>query len=463
MSVALRRFLLLTILVSCASRSQPAEVVEPLVLDGATIIVGTGAAPIRDGVVVIREGRIELVGSAETYAPPDGATIMDLRGKWLIPGLSDMHVHIFGAAVQTQEVLSRLLAFGVTTMRITAAPETDDGEGGVITREQVLSGGLLGPNVFTAGPMLDASKSRDWAAIVETADDVRTEVRRQAAAGVDFIKFYVGLGPDLIGVGITEAHAAGLETIGHLGATGWAEAAELGIDHLVHSGLSGPTWELSEREDVEHSGSFFVTNDILPNLDFESPKAVVLARLLADKGVTVEPDLVLTEAMYWSGDPQLLEDRLEPEIGPAWLTAPWIGNRQVFGSRPDDTDRRTLQSTFESNLGFIRLLHDSGVRLLVGTDLMNPWMTPGVSVHREMALLSEAGISNMDVLTIATRNAAASVDRLEDFGTLEVGKRADLVVLAADPLADIRNTRKIEWVVKDGETYDPKELLGDAP
>ncbi len=458
MRIGLASLLVVAGLTASPSESQPRPAPGTLVLEGATIIDGTGADPIQDSVVVISDGRIQFIGNRMAYEPPDDATTIDVRGKWLTPGLSDMHVHIFGDAPQTQEILNRLLAFGITTMRIAAAPETDNGEGGVITREQIQAGALTGPNVFSAGPMLDASKSWDWAVVVETADDVRDEVRRQAAAGVDFIKLYVGLGPDLIRAAIDEADIVGLETIGHLGATSWAQAAELGIDHLVHSGLSGPTWELSTSDDFDESGAF-PSSSMLAELDFASPAAVALAQLLADKGVTVEPDLVLTEAIYWSGDPELLAERLEPEIGPAWLTANWIGNRQAFGPRPDDAGREILQATFESNLGFVRLLHDSGVRLLVGTDLMNPWMTPGVSVHRELELLSQAGIPAIDVLTIATRNAAAAVDRLDDFGTLEAGKRADVVVLAADPLADIRNTRAIDWVIKDGHVLDPASLL----
>ena len=114
---------------------------------------------------------------------------------------------------------------------------------------------------------------------------------------------------------------------------------------------------------------------------------------------------------------------------------------------------------FPSILEFVGLLHETGVTLTAGSDLMNPWMTPGVSLHRELELLVQAGIPPATVLTIATRNAAVALDRASDFGTLEVGKMADIVVLTADPLLDISNTRQIEWVLKNGDLFAQQDLL----
>ena len=447
------------LLVALGCGRQPAETADSdaLVLTGATVIDGTGTAPRPDAVVVVRNERIEHVGDAATYRVPAEATVLDLRGRWILPGLIDMHAHLPSTEAQQRSVLRRLLAFGITTFRSPAARPG----AGVEPRDKLVTGQLVGPRMFTAGRLLDGPSSGwDWAAVVQTEDDVRREVRAQAQRGVDFIKLYTGLGPDLVKAGIDEAHAQGLKVVGHLDRTSWAEAAEAGIDDLVHSGLGGPTWELASTEDIERLRSSWRVID-RTEVDFQGPRARALARTLLDNEVVVGPNLVLTEGMFWGDDPEAF-GRLEPEIGPAWLMEPWMGqpNPITAGSSPEDYGR--MQSAFPAVLAFVRLLYDAGVTLTAGSDLMNPWMTPGISLHRELELLHAAGIPTMDVLTIATRNAAIALDGVSDFGTIEVGKVADIIVLAEDPLLDIRNTRTIEWVLTRGQLLDPQGILRDA-
>ena len=305
----------LSAVVSCQEQPVDDGESQVLVLTSATVIDGTESARRADAVVAIVDGRIEHGGELSNYNLPSSATVLDLEGRWLIPGGADMHAHLPGTEDQQPAVLRRLLSFGITTLRNTAAEPA----AGVPVRLKWLRANWVGPRYFFAGPLLDAPNGIwDWAAVVETEEDVREEVRRQAEEGVDFIKLYFGLSRDLVRVGIEEAHAHALKANGHLGPTSWAEAAELGIDSLVHSWLYGPTWEISTSREIQTARDWRTAD--LSTLDFHGPTAVALAESLREHEVVVGPNLVLTEAVFWGDDPTALA-RLEPEVGPERLPA----------------------------------------------------------------------------------------------------------------------------------------------
>jgi imidazolonepropionase-like amidohydrolase len=291
-----------------------------------------------------------------------------------------------------------------------------------------------------------------------TEAEVTLEVQRQATAGVEFVKVYFNMPPSLVKAAIDEAHAHDLKVIGHLGLTSWQQAAEFGIDALTHVGVfGGASWELSS-EDVEPVTDFNDIIALLPTIDFSGPKAVALAQTLRENDVAVDPTLVISETNTWGDDPTIVE-RYGPDIGPSWLTEGWGSSphprAQFFSAEAFEQ----LKAAFTGTLAFVRLLHESGVTLLAGTDTTAPWVAPGTSYHRELELLNQAGIPPRDVLRIASYNAALSLDQLENFGTLEAGKIADIVVLNADPLANIGNTREIDIVIKAGQIIDPRALL----
>ncbi len=462
--------LFLSMSAACPPRAELVEGEALIVLEGATLIDGTGAGPSDSTVVVLEREMIKRIGKLGTLRYPADAQVLDLRGRWLVPGFVDMHSHIPAPPDQDQ-ILRTYLAFGVTTlMNPVATPET-----GIEPKAALATGGLIGPTMFTAGRGLNGASAFDNFSIfvrVDSEADARAEVERQAAAGVDFIKIFAHLEPVLVAAAIDEAHARGLKVTGHLGRTSWREAIDSGIDVLLHSALAGPTWELvPELERTRFRNNIFPPRNGLAKyeaslfrewrelVDLHGPLFHDLVTVIVERDVTVDPNLVVFESIIW-GDDEEARERLEPEVAPESWAEAWR-SQSVNPSTADwdEDDFAEAKATWPLFLEMIRIFHERGVRMTAGSDLANPWITPGVAYHRELQLLVSAGIPPLEVLSIATRNAAETLGVLHTFGTVEEGKRADLVVLGANPLDDIRNTRAILAVIQRGARYNPDELL----
>ena len=423
-----------------------------VVLEGATLIDGSGAAPRARSVVAMRGGRIVAVGMVGDFRYPDDARIVDLSGRWLLPGFIDVHAH-----ARSAWVLEGLLAGGVTTIRNPSSSVA----AGVDYRAAVASGTIRGPRVFTAGRVIDAPPGY-WpdAAVVSTEGQMRAEVRRQAEAGVDLIKLYVGLPPELVRAGIDEAHGLGLPVIGDLVATSWTEAARLGIDFVTHGVPRHPsllpageraTYERDVRTRRAHP--FYRWFELV---DLASGEIDSMTEALVAQGVAVDPTLVAIEAVLRGRDPAY-QAQVARHAVPGRVLNDWRG-AGLSSIWPGDYLRRGA-GAWPTVLALTRMLHERGVLLLAGTDTPLPWVVPGASFHRELELLGDAGIPPLDVLTIATRNGALALGIVHEAGTVTAGKRADLVVLDADPVADLGNTRRVVWVMKGGVRYDPHDLL----
>ncbi len=260
----------------------------------------------------------------------------------------------------------------------------------------------------------------------------------------------------------------GLRVIGHLGQTTWTEAAELGIDALAHSWYAGLAHSVAPPQHRAEFRDFYIPNARFDPALFRKWRDVVdpngvevaqLASLLRERRIALDPNLVLGEAVTWGDDPAALE-RLEPAFAPPESAASWRRSRHPYSAGWPAEARAEAKRAFPLMVQAIRVFHDRGVLLTAGTDYMNPWMTPGVAFHRELELLASAGIPPLQALRIATRNGAEALGILNEAGTIEAGKRADLVVLTADPLAAIANTRKIERVFLRGRSFEPRQLLG---
>lgn len=442
-----------------------------LVLKGATVIDGTGREPMPNATVVVRNGRIESV-SAGPLPVPKGARVLDLTGRYLLPGFIDMHAHLAMGPITmaskdgqpmlrmdydstgSAEMAATALAFGVTTVRNPGGPTAE----AVALRDAIRLGRLRGPRIFTAGSILDAAAAPGLGVAVPTEAAVRAEVDRQADAGVDYIKLYAGLNAPLLRAGIDEAHRRGLKAIGHLFATTWTDAANAGIDGIVHITPGNPTL-LPAAKRAEFAKSFRGTQFMLSwfnYVDVDGAEIRDLLTALTTHHVNLDPTLVIFEAMARGDDPAVTES---PDLryAPPSLVRGWRTFTLTTGWSA--ADFREARASWPQVLRFTKTLFDAGVLLTVGTDLSNPWVPPGTSFHRELELLVSAGIAPKDVLGMATRNGAQALGILSDVGTIQAGKRADLVVLSADPLADIRNTRRIEWVVQDGRPARPADLL----
>ncbi len=266
--------------------------------------------------------------------------------------------------------------------------------------------------------------------------------------------------------------------LGHLRKTSWTEAARIGIDGLVHCAADGPTWELVEDREVRNR----LYGQDPPRLDKESmtpadyyalwsksvnlngPRMNTLVEALVKNNVTVDPTLVTMQTLYYGDDLNVLS-KMHPESSPIALLNSWgegwqQGNPFVLqnpiGVSQNFTSGKMMMPIA---INIVRILHERGVRITAGSDFGMPWVTPGDGLHYELELMTEAGIPAAEVLIIATKNAAEALEIQSLTGTIETGKLADLVILNANPLEDINNTRSIEYVFRSGKRYVPDSLM----
>lgn len=437
----------------CTKTPAPDDV-RIIALVNATIIDGTGAAPVSNQTIIIRGSKIAQIDDAASIDVPLDAEIIDASGKWVIPGFVDLHVHLPPDETVHGAILERLLEHGVTSfLNPGARPEA-----GVPLRERIQAGDFPGPQMKTAGRLIDdwpeTSSAKSWAAHTPTQDALREEIRAQAKAGVDFIKLYARLSPELVAAGIEEGHAQGLPVIGHLEATNWTDAAAMGIDMLVHTGWSAPMDELVNLVNPESASDeeWYLGYADAPN----GPAFQLLVDTLIENDIVVVPTLAVMQAGGLGDDNTLLplyETDLAPERDlEGWWGEGWRTRHPEYSDDVGSEEAQLLKEVyFPALLNFQKEFYERGVTLGVGTDVGVSWMTPGASFHYEMSLYQDAGIPPLAILSMATRNGADALGLGDAVGTIEIGKNADLIVLGADPSADIRNAREIERVFLAGQ------------
>ena len=458
------------LLLSC---SKPGELITGTgltVLEGATLISGTGAAPQHESVIVIEGERILRVGRVGEFRYDEGVTVENLSGKYVLPGFIDVHVHPrLGAEADTMRML---LEFGITSIRIPGLGFEQHDMHGIELRDKIEKGRMVGPRINTGAKIIEGpTKTFPPDIEVHSIEEIRAEVRRQADLGVDLVKLYWNTPPEFVRAAIDEAHGLGLQVLGHLRTTSWTDAAKAGIDGLVHNIPSSLAWELAPPDErmalsqLRRPGSYRDFYARLANLiDLDGPWFDELVSALKDSNVTVDPTLVTLQTLAFGDDLGVLK-KLEPQLATSAIHATWgenwqAGNPYALNGPQQPTSGKAL---FPIAKEVTRRFHSRGVHLAVGTDVGMPWITPGVSFHREMELLVEAGIAPADVLVLATRNGAEAMQVDDERGTIQPGKLADLVVLRDSPLEAISNTRSIEAVYKGGQRLGTQTLQFDVP
>jgi imidazolonepropionase-like amidohydrolase len=420
------------------------------------VIDATGSPAQADMTVIVQGGKILQTGESDKTVVPKGAKVVDGRGKYLIPGLWDMHVHeIFGAWLPENERIIPLLfvANGVTGVRDMGG----DLEPLKKWRARIAEGKLLGPRMIIAGPMLDGPVPQfPSSAPVKDAADGRRIVHELRKNGADFIKIQSLIPRDGYFAAADEAKKLGMVFVGHVPdkvrATEASNAGQKSIEHLtgVFEGCSTIEEELMAAPRGPGRRLFLST--------YDPARAEALIALFVKNQTWQVPTL------YWEHGEWLIEqtnsslDPLAKYAPAAWRDRTWpMFTRDILKSWSTDplADRETF---VQAELKMVGEMKRAGVPILAGTDTAaGVRVYPGFSLHDELGLLVEAGLTPMEALQAATLNAGKFLG-IADTGTIEKGKRADLVLLNANPLEKIANTRNIESVVLAGRYFSRADL-----
>jgi imidazolonepropionase-like amidohydrolase len=423
-----------------APQDAPGRDGRPLVFTHATIIDPTGGPAAHDMTIVVDGGRIAALGTSGTVAVPGGARTVDARGKFVIPGLWDMHAHLW----EDDVTVPLLVANGVTGVRDMGS----DLESTLALRAEIERGARVGPRIVTAGPIVDGPRE-DTAAFhltVGTPEDARRVVDSLARRGVDFIKVYHFLTRDSYFAVADAARRHGLPFAGHLPPTVTAvEAADAGQRSIEH--LYGVMEHVLGRDAMRATPFTELVRQ------YDDAKADGLFRHLAARGTWQTPTLAHFRSFAFRDVP---DSGYANDPHASYLTADmrerWEAYMPARTLSPDVAANRAAGYRKLSEI--VGAMQRAGVGVLAGTDNGIKYVYPGFGLHDELACLVAAGLTPLQALQAATINAAVFLGVADSVGSVQPGKVADFVVLDGDPLADIRNTRRISAVVIGGRLVD---------
>lgn len=391
-------------------------------------IIDTKGGPVkRDMTVVIKNGRIVNIGRSRTIKISRNAQVINASGRFLIPGLWDMHAHIGDDEFDQTATLRLFIVNGITGVRImNGAPAHH------LWRQAIERGELSGPRMMIASRIIDGPNSFLSAVKVNNAEEARAAVRRAKQEGADFIKVHDTLPRDAYFAIVNEAKQLGLPVAGHVPASITAkEAAEAGQKSIEH--FTG----LSEAET-------------------DTAKADTLIGIFKKNHTWICPTIIMRNNYAILDDHSLADDPRLRYVKPAWKSS-WMSMTNGAAKLPANewTARR---ETVRREQALIGRFQKAGVGILAGTDDANPYVMPGFSLHDELRLLVDSGLTPIEALQAATLNPSKFFNQLASSGSIEQGKFADLVLLEGNPLEDIRNTAKISGVVVNGRFLNRQDL-----
>ena len=429
--------------------------VVPLALTHVTTIdVRTGTLH-SDQTVVIEGNVIRSVGSSASTKPPQNARSIDCTGLFLIPGLWDMHVHLeFGNWFPHAKEISLplFIANGVTGVRDMGSElETVQA-----WRKEIAAGQLVGPRIFTSGPMLDGPKPRFPSSIaISTPDDARRAVADLKRRGADFIKLQSLIPRDAVFAIADETKKQHIAFAGHVPDSVRAqEMSEAGMKSFEH--LIGLFEGSSPAEDDFLKGNKTEAR-FLETYDPE--RAEKLAAALATNHTWQCPTLVWERGGNLIDVADFSKDTRAKYVPAAWKTKTWKRFTDEIAQGYGDDNLAVRKKFLEKELEVVHLLHQKGVRFLAGTDTPpGVYIFPGFSLHEELQRFVVAGFTSLEALQTATINPAEFFGMEARVGSVEPGKLADLVLLNANPLTDIANTQKIAAVIANGRYYSKQDL-----
>jgi len=432
---------------------------QDLAISHVTVVDLSSGTRLTDRTVTIRGDRIVAVAPSNDAKIASTARVIDGTGKYLIPGLWDMHVHVFG---WERKDLAQFIRYGVTGVRdLGGVPDSIKS----ISRD-IVAGRLVGPRIVMAGKTLDrgADPSPPHMASVQTAAQGGAAVRANAAARAMLIKVWSNIPRDAFLGAAAEAKRMGLPLVGHIslwtGLIGAVDAGQRDIEHTItfpvaFSRDSGALFASLRQQaaTAKSPGAIFsalIAADAAALATRDEGTAKRATELLAKQNVYVCPTLTDSRAYTIVQDSVRTDARFK--FFAADLQARWTGEAMGMSN----ADIAGLKQLFPAALRLVGQLHRAGVPLLAGTDAGSLYDFPGSDLHNELALMVRAGLTPLEALRTATTNPARALRMETETGGVAVGRLADLVILSADPLVDIRNTTRIAGVVAGGRYVEPR-------
>jgi enamidase len=416
------------------------------------VIDGTGAPARADQTIVIRDGNIAEIGNASTVAAPSGATIVDLTGKSVIPGLVMLHEHLYyttgpGVYGQLGASFSRLyLAGGVTTMR------TGGNVNGIMDinlSRRIASGELPGPAIDATAPYVNGPSTFLQMHAVNTADEAKQHVAYWAGQGSTSLKAYMQISRAALKAAIDEGHRRGMEITGHLCSVTFGEAADLGIDNLEHGFFPATDFVADKQPDVcpgQARGQ-----QTIAALDENGAPFKALVQKLVDTHVALTSTLTVFETLTRGRPVPPGLDVLTPQLKDSFMRA---------YDRAQQNQQSVYATLFAKDMRMERAFVKAGGMLVAGTDPTGSGgVVPGYSDQRQIELLVEAGFTPVEAIRIATLNGAQFLGEAERIGSIAQGKLADLILVEGDPSKKIADIERVEVVFKEGVGYDPVKLI----
>ena len=468
------KFSLITVFISLLFTTSYGQKATRLLLNGAKVV------DVKNGILLEQAQDILIVGERISKIGPVGtikskkATIVDVSGQYIIPGLWDMHTHPDDPEVwwmhpepeQRDQLMPLFVLFGVTGTRDMAG----DLELVEDWRKRIRAGSLIGPEIIAAGPLIDGPKA-SWDGSVSIFDEDRVKfiVDSLKQAGVDFLKIYSGLPRNIFFPLAAYAKEIGFPLVGHIpDDVSTAEGAKAGMICQEH--LLGILLECSTEEDnirnknidygaAENGIDRYVIRNKLMLDNYNREKAQALFKEYVKYNTWHTPTLSMwfKNAYY---EEEAKKDSAYFKYLPQYLQKYWQPETNVHLRYRQDKIVETKRRLVEYYLTITGEMHRAGVKLLAGTDVgANPLCWPGIGVHNELEMFVQAGLSPAEALKTATINPTNFLEIDQDFGSIEVGKIADLVILKGNPLEDIKQVREIEAVIKRGVVFDAKKRV----
>ena len=416
----------------------------PIAIHNVTVIDASSEDP-RAGMTVLVDG--DTISRVDREPPPPGANVIDGSGKFLIPGLWDMHVHM----TWTPGFAKLYIANGVIGVRdmFTFAMMVR------ALRKGIRDGTRVGPRIIPAGRIVDGEKPF-WPSSYEAknAEEGRAAVTAMRKEGAEFIKVYSKLSREAYFAIADEAKQQGIPFAGHVPyALTVAEASEAGQKSIEH--LTGVLEACSKG--TPQSGLSYAERSLFYIKHHDAEQAAALYEKLVANETWMCPTLTVSRGISHMNDPEFCADERLRYVPKSWEER-WKPENDFRFKERTAADWTASRAAHEKHMEIVGAMHRAGVRILAGTDAANPYCFPGFGLHDELALLVDSGLSPRAALLAATSGPAEFLGIENEIGTVEAGKAANLLLLDSNPLDDIRNTTKIRAVVAEGRLFDRDQL-----